>query len=1069
MAGRRARRPGQRSRACSPRSTTASASRRCSAASARPTRSPTRSVRCDRCPPRCTSWRCRSRSRVTVAPQLVESAQRVRRARKLRGDASRRSPRGPRASRCRSCTTRSTARSGSRPRWTRAVTAAVVRPAAARPPHDRRAAARRAARPLPGYVRPARHLHARGCSACRCSRWASRCRPRDSRSAAGASSRTQYRPDPWRLPEWGTASAGVDRGGDRDRGQRPRRERPQPFALPARVADPAVVPVAGILSRARRPSCAHRRRRSKSVRPAAAARDTLAATGGSCRVIRFEHVTITYAGRRPARAARRRPRRSPPASCASSSARTGTGKSTLLGAINGLVPHFTGGTLRGRVTVDGRDTRDAPAARARRRRRRRRPRTRSRAASPTRSRKSSPTGWSSSRSRPASCASGSRRRSTCSASPSCATARCTSCRAASCNASRSARCSPRTRRCSCSTSRRRRSTRPARKRCWPRSPGWCTTSASPCVMAEHRLERVVQYADRVVYLPGDGTVVEGEPGRRARTLASVVPPIVELGRRAGWQPLPLSVRDARRRRARARRGACRRARRPPCPTRPRSRPDETLRARGIVVRYGPVVAVRDVDLDLRGGRDRRAHGPQRHGKVVAAVGAARDRGPCERPCRRRRRGPGRARTGAGPAPRRAGPAEPVGPALPRLGRRGARAGGRRGPRANRHDASSRSIASRPASTTTRTHAISPRASGSRSCSRSSSRRRRSCCCSTSRRAGSTTGPSTTSGASSRDLADAGHSIVVSTHDVEFVATTAHRVHRDGRGRDRRRRTDRRRHRRVARVRAAGREDPRAAALAHRRAARAGRRVRSARGRAMSSMRSPAAVRIGPRTAVALGIASVFGVVVVLLAVLRHPGIDAGLERRGAPDLRGSAAARARGGARAGVGGRPRRQGARAARRALGARRGAAPARRGHRRRRADLLPGRSGRSRARTGLRLQPRLHDAVRVRTHHRRASGRGCRTRCSRARGSDWAPDCFPRNRTARDLDARRVRRAVGVPLRPAAEPLVLAVHPGRRHAAVVRARRVAGRRTCTATWCSTSRPRSAGTPAAPSPMRC
>ena len=40
--------------------------------------------------------------------------------------------------------------------------------------------------------------------------------------------------------------------------------------------------------------------------------------------------------------------------------RTGVGKSTLLGAVNGLVPHFTGGTLTGRVTVDGRDTRTHP-------------------------------------------------------------------------------------------------------------------------------------------------------------------------------------------------------------------------------------------------------------------------------------------------------------------------------------------------------------------------------------------------------------------------------------------------------------------------------------------------------------------------------------------------------------------------------------------------------------------------------------------------------------------------------------------------------------------------------------
>ena len=39
---------------------------------------------------------------------------------------------------------------------------------------------------------------------------------------------------------------------------------------------------------------------------------------------------------------------------------TGSGKSTLLGTVNGLVPHFSGGTLHGRVTVDGRSTHDHP-------------------------------------------------------------------------------------------------------------------------------------------------------------------------------------------------------------------------------------------------------------------------------------------------------------------------------------------------------------------------------------------------------------------------------------------------------------------------------------------------------------------------------------------------------------------------------------------------------------------------------------------------------------------------------------------------------------------------------------
>lgn len=66
------------------------------------------------------------------------------------------------------------------------------------------------------------------------------------------------------------------------------------------------------------------------------------------------------------------------------------------------------------------------------------------------------------------------------------------------------------------------------------------------LLAEHRLERVLQYADRVIVVPGDGrALVTGEPARVMRD-APIAPPIVELGRLAGWDPLPLSVRDARR-------------------------------------------------------------------------------------------------------------------------------------------------------------------------------------------------------------------------------------------------------------------------------------------------------------------------------------------------------------------------------------------------------------------------------------------------------------------------------------------------------------------------------------------
>jgi energy-coupling factor transport system ATP-binding protein len=66
------------------------------------------------------------------------------------------------------------------------------------------------------------------------------------------------------------------------------------------------------------------------------------------------------------------------------------------------------------------------------------------------------------------------------------------------------------------------------------------------VLAEHRLERVVPFADALAIVGDDGRVVVGPPEQQLRE-SPVAPPLVELGRLAGWDPLPLSVRDARRR------------------------------------------------------------------------------------------------------------------------------------------------------------------------------------------------------------------------------------------------------------------------------------------------------------------------------------------------------------------------------------------------------------------------------------------------------------------------------------------------------------------------------------------
>ncbi|MFI9007732.1 ABC transporter ATP-binding protein [Actinosynnema sp. NPDC053489] len=115
------------------------------------------------------------------------------------------------------------------------------------------------------------------------------------------------------------------------------------------------------------------------------------------------------------------------------------------------------------------------------------------------------------------------------------------------------------------------------------------------VIAEHRLERVAQYADRVVWLPGGGLPpVAGDPGPVLAD-APVAPPVVRLGRLVGWQPVPVSVRDARRL------AGPLRDRLPEPPAVPPTPPGELLRARDVRVRYAAVDAVRGVSLDVGPG------------------------------------------------------------------------------------------------------------------------------------------------------------------------------------------------------------------------------------------------------------------------------------------------------------------------------------------------------------------------------------------------------------------------------------------------------------------------------------
>ena len=124
------------------------------------------------------------------------------------------------------------------------------------------------------------------------------------------------------------------------------------------------------------------------------------------------------------------------------------------------------------------------------------------------------------------------------------------------------------------------------------------------VVAEHRLERVVQYADTVVLVGGTGAAIRSGQPADVLAAAGPVPAVVELARLANWVPVPLSVRDARTHAGplRDRLAGVRVNRRTP----PRGEP--LLQLRHVQAAYDGLVVLHGIDLTIR------------HGERVALMG-----------------------------------------------------------------------------------------------------------------------------------------------------------------------------------------------------------------------------------------------------------------------------------------------------------------------------------------------------------------------------------------------------------------------------------------------------------------
>ncbi len=114
------------------------------------------------------------------------------------------------------------------------------------------------------------------------------------------------------------------------------------------------------------------------------------------------------------------------------------------------------------------------------------------------------------------------------------------------------------------------------------------------VLAEHRLERAAPIADTAVLMTASR--IDREPAAPELVLAEYpgAPPVTRLGHLLGWNPAPLTVRDARRWASIAEL---------PVP-RPQSGPtfgDSLLAARGVEVHLGDAPILHDVSIDIRAG------------------------------------------------------------------------------------------------------------------------------------------------------------------------------------------------------------------------------------------------------------------------------------------------------------------------------------------------------------------------------------------------------------------------------------------------------------------------------------
>lgn len=155
------------------------------------------------------------------------------------------------------------------------------------------------------------------------------------------------------------------------------------------------------------------------------------------------------------------------------------------------------------------------------------------------------------------------------------------------------------------------------------------------VLAEHRLERVLPYTGQIIYLSEEfPSGLSGNP-REVLGKVPLIPPLIILGKAFGWEPLPLTVEEAQQ-----------------CASQPNGRSPigstdtfstrsvenkkvepAFIQATGVQVNFGSINALQGVDLNLNPGGITVMMGPNGAGKTTllrAMIGLIPIQGGCIR-------------------------------------------------------------------------------------------------------------------------------------------------------------------------------------------------------------------------------------------------------------------------------------------------------------------------------------------------------------------------------------------------------------------------------------------------------